>query len=63
MILEKLSNKVNPKKITDRSIWKGEIDQISWQNWEHEVRVGGLGKAEGKDEEGGKGWGEFEGTG
>ena len=35
MILEKLSNKVNPKKNINISSWKGELDKITWQNWEH----------------------------
>ena len=29
MILEKLTNKVNPKKNINRPIWKGEIDKIT----------------------------------
>ena len=34
MILEKLSNKENPKKNIYRSILNIKIDKIAWQNWE-----------------------------
>ena len=47
MILEKLGNKVNPKKYIRRSTWKGEIDRIALQNCEHGVgrsREGGRGR-------------------
>ena len=35
MILEKLGNKMNPKKSIHRSTSKGEADRISWQEWKH----------------------------
>ena len=35
MILEKLSNKVNPKKKLHRSLWEGETDKITSLNWEY----------------------------
>ena len=52
MTLEKLSNKVNPKKNIHRSTWKVEIDKITCQNWEQGGR--GVEKGEGED----KGMGE-----
>ena len=55
MTLEKLSNKVNPKKNIYRSIWKWKIDKITRQNWEHR---GGGRRENGRGRGGEKGSGE-----
>ena len=39
MILEKLSNKVNPEKNIYRLTWNFEADKITRQNWEHEGQL------------------------
>ena len=52
MILEKLNNKMNPKKTIYRSSWKLEADKIAGQKleaWGWEVRRREEGEREGKD--------------